>query len=413
MTRPMKYTIAALIFIFGGLIGFNLFKKIMIHRFFSHYEPPAVVVSSVIAQERVWHPSIQSVGNFVALNGLEVNAQTAGNIVHIHFDSGQWVKAGQPLVDIDDQVEQATLKFNQAQLALRKINFQRQADLNARGAAPLSNVDEAKANLDQALANVEKTQAEINQKHITAAFSGRLGIRLVNLGQYITPGQTTIVTLQALDPLYLEFYLPEHWFKKLHVNQKVSVRVDELPDLLFEGRISAINAKVDANTHNIQIQALVPNCPVKAIQNPVHSPYIQLKQQKYSNAFIARCNTALNQKTPDLPMMFLPGMFASVTVEQPPIAHVITLPSTAISYSLYGNSVYVIEPVDKSKTLRVRRVFVTTGEQQGNNTVITKGIKAGDQVVSAGELKLHQGARVVINNRVSLHDIPSPDAMEP
>lgn len=416
MKRRMTIMIIALLVVFGGIIAFNLFKSFMIKRFFASYEPPAVTVSSVKAIKKNWQPRIYAVGNFVAINGVDVNAQASGNVVKIHFDSGQYLAEGQPLIDIDDNVDQATLKFNKADLALKALSYQRQADLFKRGATPSSNVDEARASLQQAQANVERTEAEIKQKHITAPFSGQLGIRQVNLGQYITPGQTSIVTLQSMDPLFLEFYLPEQTLKRLHINQGIQFTVEECPDSIFQGKITALNAKVDPNTHNILVQATVPNCPLNYLTNQ-ETKYVTVKKLENGKKLVT-CNSDLNAKNNTSQFAFIPGMFASIAVEQPSIPNVVVLPSTAISYSLYGNSVFVIEKDKSGKKddkgnaiLRVQRLFVTTGEQEGNYTVITKGVEAGQEIVSSGELKLQNGTRVVINNNVELKNITNPDVL--
>lgn len=418
MKKRMMIMIIALIVVFGGIIGFNLFKGLMIKRFFAHYEAPAASVSSVTAISKERKPQIPAVGNFVALNGVDVNSEAAGKVVKIHFESGQFIAEGSPLIDIDDTVDQATLKFDKAQLALSELSYQRQADLNKRGAAAVSNVDEAKATLQKGQANVEKTQAQINQKHIKAPFSGKLGIRQVNLGQYITPGQTAIVTLQSLDPLYLEFYLPEQLFKKLSINQPIQFEVEEFEGYIFEGKITAINSKVDPNTHNILVQATLPNCPSEALKDQTKSSLIKITRDPESGKTIVNCNTEVNTKNHIAQFAFIPGMFASIVVKQPTVGKVIVLPSTAISYSLYGDSVFIIEKDKDGKKdekgntrLHVRRVFVVTGEQEGNFTVIKSGVKAGQLVVSSGELKLQNNTRVVINNSVKLNSTNQPSTL--
>lgn len=414
MKKRMTIMLIGLLVVFGGIIGFNLFKGFMIKRFFASYEPPAVTVSSVKAQKRDWQPHIAAVGNFVAINGVEVNSQASGNVVAIHFDSGQFIEKDKPLIDIDDSVDQATLKFNQSELALQDINYKRQADLFKRGATSTSSLDEAKAKMLQAQANVEKTEATIRQKHIRAPFSGQLGIRQVNLGQFISPGQTSIVTLQSLDPLFLEFYLPEQLLKKLHLNQAVTFSVEQNPGILFTGKITAINAKVDINTHNILVQATIPNCPAKALKDPLHSTLIKAKKEKQGNRIIVACDSELNTKNKIHEFNFIPGMFADIEVEQPSIPNVVVLPTTAISFSLYGNSVFLIEKDGKKDKegkdiLVVKRAFVSTGEQEGNFTMIKKGVSAGQEVVSVGEIKLQDGTRVVINNDIQLNETVDPD----
>lgn len=416
MTKRVKIMIIALAIVFGGLIGFNLFKSFMIKRYFANYSPPAVSVSSVKVSEKRWKPQLPAVGNFVAMNGVEVNSQTSGNVVKIHFESGQYIEANAPLIDIDDQVDQANLKFNQADLALKQLNYQRQQDLFKRGATSSSTVDEATANLQQAQANVERMQAEINKKHIVTPFAGQLGIRQVNLGQYITPGQTSIVTLQSLDPLYLEFYLPEQQRKNLYLNQPIQFSVEAFPNVVFGGKITALNSKVDTDTHNIKVQATLPNCPAE-IKDPKNSKLIQIKKQTDGQKDLVICDTALNAANHVTHFTFIPGMFASISVERPTELLSVMVPSTAISYSLYGDSVFLIEK-DKNKDsdgkdiLRVRRVFISTGQQTGNYTVIEKGLKPGQEVVSSGELKLENNTAVKINNSVKLNEVTSsPEQM--
>lgn len=408
----------ALIVVFGGIIAFNLIKAVMIKSFFASYQPPAVTVSSAVAEAVDWQPTINAIGNFVALNGVDLSSEASGNVTQIDFESGQYVEKGAPLLTIDDSVDLAVLKSNQSELTLKQLNYQRQADLFKRGATPSSSVDEAKANLQQAEAKVEQTQAQINHKHIKAPFAGRLGIRQVNIGQYISPGQTTIVSLQSLDPLYLQFYLPEQLYKQIHQDQTITFTVEEFPNALFEGTITALNSKVDLSTHNVQVQASLPNCPSDAINDPTHSPLIKTRKEKRGDKLIVRCSTELNSKNQIRNFVFIPGMFTSIEIAEPVQKNTVIVPSTAVSYSLYGNSVYLIEKnkdgaknEDGTDVLTVNRVFVTTGEQQGNYTVIKKGIKTGQLVVSTGDIKLQNGTRVVINNSVKLNTNSIPDDM--
>lgn len=418
MKKRLTIMAIALLVVFGGIIGFNLFKAFMIKRFFANYQPPAVSVASAVAKEVDWLPTINAVGNFVAINGVDVGSQASGNVIKIDFDSGQFVDKNAPLISINDSIDQAVLKFNQSDLALKTLSYKRQSDLFKRGATPISSVDEAKATLDQAQAKVEQTQAQINQKHITAPFAGRLGIRQVNLGQFINPGQTIIVSLQSLDPLYLQFYLPEQLYKKVHPEQSITFSLEEFPNTLFEAKVSAINSKVDLNTHNVLVQGTLANCPANAIKNPGKSSLVKTRQEPGGTKTIISCDTNLNTSNHVQNYAFVPGMFAAIAIDQKARPHTIIVPSTAISYSLYGNSVYLIEKdkegkknPDGSDILSVNRVFVTTGEQRGNYTVIKKGVKAGQLVVSAGEIKLQNGTPVTINNNVRLNDTSNPDLL--
>ncbi|WP_131777463.1 efflux RND transporter periplasmic adaptor subunit [Legionella impletisoli] len=418
MKKRLTIMIIALVIVFGGIIGYNLFKSYMMKRYFATYEAPAVTVSSIVAKKENWKPTLSAVGNFVAVNGVDVNSEASGNVVAIHFESGEFVQKDAPLIDIDDAVDEATLKFNQSELALQKINYQRQVDLFKRGATPSSNVDAARAKLLQAEADVEKTEAVIRQKHITAPFAGRLGIRKINLGQFISPGETKIVTLQSMDPLFLEFYLPEQLLKKLHINQDITFSVEENPNFLFKGKITAINAKVDVNTHNILIQATVPNCPTEALKNPEKSPLVKVVKSEFHQKPIVLCSPLLNKKNKVDKFNFIPGMFANIEVDQPTLKDVVVLPTTSISYSLYGDAVYLIEKDKDGKKgkdgqdhLYVKRVFIKTGDQQGNYTVIEKGVKAGQEVVGSGELKLDDGTRVIINNDIKLTNTLDPKTL--
>ena len=243
-----------------------------------------------------------------------------------------------------------------------------------------------------------------------------MGIRQVNLGQYITPGQTSIVTLQSMDPLYLEFYLPEQLYKQVRLNQKVSFSVEEYPNYLFEGTVTAINSKIDLTTHNVLVHATLPNCPVDIMTAPTKSSLVKTRKEHRGTKLIIDCSTETNTKNKIKNFVFIPGMFAAVELKQPVQKDTVIVPSTAVSYSLYGNAIYIIEKnkegkknSDGSDLLTVNRVFVTTGDQQGNYTVIKKGIKPGQLIVSTGDLKLQNGTPIAINNSVPLNDVPDPD----
>lgn len=344
---------------------------------------------------------LTAVGNFEAIHGIDVTPESTGKVTKINFRSGQFVNKDDLLLDLDDQVEQATLKFNQSDLTLQEINYQRQLDLQKKGATPGSSVDEALAKKIQAQANVDRIIAEINRKHTKAPFTGRLGIRQVNLGEYVTPGQSKIVTLQSLDPLYLKFYLPEQYLSKLIPNQKIYFSLEQYPDFLFTGIITAINSKIDSNTHNVLIQAQVPNCPFADLKNPKNSTLLKTIYNEQENKLVITCDSDLNSKNKINFYSFIPGMFANISVLEPVFKEVIVVPATAISYSLYGNSVFYIKPDNT-----VTRKFVKTGEMAGNEIVILSGIKEGDNIVAAGELKLQEGTTVTINNDVTLNSKP-------
>jgi membrane fusion protein, multidrug efflux system len=407
-TKPMTRMMIALIIVFGSLLLFNIAKKVALHIFFKHYTPPAVTVSSVTVKEESWRPNLHAVGSFIAVNGVDVNSEATGNIVKIHFKSGENVEAGKLLVDIEDRTDKATLKSNQADLVLQKINYTRQRQLLKKNATSQSEVDAAKAQWLEAEAKVERAEANIQQKHIKAPFAGRLGIRLVNLGQYVTPGKTTIVTLQSLDPLFLEFHLPEQLLPHIAVGQNIFFSVEPDTSKIFSGKITAINAKVDSQTHNIKIHATIANCPAEDFNHDNHTEFSKTQTLPNNTRTVMICSTEKNKAQHVTDYAFLPGMFAAIEIEQPTIPNALVLPTTAISYSLYGDSVFLISPEKSTQSnqdeiLTVKRVFVTTGDEQGNQVMITQGLSKDQTVVSAGEIKLQDGTRVVINNEVLLN----------
>lgn len=408
------FMLTGLLIVFGGIIAFNSFKSIMMKRFFANFEPPAVTVSTVKAKKENWYPNLQAVGNFVAVNGVDVNSEISGKVVKIYFNSGEIIQEGQPLIDIDDSILQAQLKFSEADLTLKKLNYERQNNLYKRGATPSSLLDEALASMQQAAAILDKTKAEIKQKHITAPFSGKLGIRGVNIGEYVTPGQTGVVSLQSLDPLFIDFYLPEHFLNSIKVGQDVYLLVENYHDVFFKGKINAIDSRVNPQTHNVKVQATLPNCSEEAI---LHDEPSLLNFEKYpgTEQKVIICDTDKNKLAKIEHFAFIPGIFAEIKVALPPVDNQIILPATSISYSLYGNSVYVIEKDNKSSDdkpiMRVKRVFVNVGEQSGNKIIILKGIKEGDEVVSSGEVKLQNGTTVNIDNSIQLPDVSDIDSL--
>lgn len=236
MGKRMAIMVTILVVIFGGIFGYGFVRGYFIKQYFSHFTPPPITISARPAKTKTWHPYLSAIGNFVATHGVDIASQAAGIVTKINFRSGQQVSKGTLLIKLDDRIEQAELKNNQAQLKLSQLNFQRQEKLFKKGAASSSSLDASRARLQEMQAALEKTEALIARKNITAPFSGKLGIRRVNLGDYITPGVTMLVTLQALDPLYVQFYLPEHDLTKITVGQAVQLKVTAFPKKLFHGK---------------------------------------------------------------------------------------------------------------------------------------------------------------------------------
>ena len=364
MKRPMALMIAALLLVFGAIFGVIEGKKILIARYLASYVPPPVTVSAEAARGERWDVVIGAVGTLKAVQGVDIAAEAPGIVTRLHFRPGDAVRAGQELVSLDDRVEVATLKSLQAQRRLADINFERDQRLLATKAISRTDFDKTEAVLKDVSAQVEKTEAVIARKHLRAPFDGRIGIPQVDPGQYATEGQA-IVTLQALDTLEVDFALPEQELPRLAVGQRVRCRVQAYPEQSFDGHVSAIDAKVDGNTRNVLVRARVPN-------------------------------TAST---------LLPGMFVSVEVIVGDPVEVVTVPETAVSYNLYGDSVFVVAEragKDGGRELAVKRHYVKLGQRRGGRVAVTEGVAACEQVVTAGALKLDAGTVVTIDNSVQL-----------
>ena len=346
----------------GGAFGLHIFTLVKGFK----AQKNIATVSDEAAKAETWQPNFVSVGNLDPVQGADIANQVAGNVTAVNFDSGQEVEKGQLLVQLDDSNEQAQLQGFKAQEKLAELNAQRSHDIFARHLIAQSDVDTADSNLKQAQSNVANTEADIAKKAIRAPFAGHAGIRNVNLGQYLPVG-TVLVTLQALDHMYASFTLPEQALPSLARSQKLVVTVDAYPNQKFEGQINAIDSKVDPTSHSVRVQGL--------IANPQH----QLRA----------------------------GMFANVSISAGKPQQVVTVPKSAVTYSLYGNSVFIIgqskdEKDDKGQPqLVANQVFVKLGDDQGTRVAVLEGVKAGDLVVTSGMQKLHSGGDVAINNDVT------------
>lgn len=367
MAKRLIFIIIVLVIIFGGTFGFDIVRRYFMRQYFSHFQPPPVTVSITRASAETWHPTLNSVGTLQAVNGVDINSRVSGQVVAIYFQSGQTVKKNQQLIQLDDAIDQQTLKNDMATLQLAKLTYQRRLQVfeKTRGAAK-SDVDEAKAKLLQAEASVATAQLNIYYKNIKAPFAGKIGIRKVNIGQYVTAGQS-LVTLQSLNPLYVDFSLPEQDLDRVYTDQPIQITVDTYPNEVFKGKVTAINSKVDIETRSILIRATIPN-----------------KDQK-----------------------LYPGVYANVTVILPEKKNVITVPQTAVTYSLYGDSVYVVSKKGKDKKgkpiLIAQQRFITVGPRKGTVVSVLKGIQPGENIVTSGQIKLRSGSRVTINNTLNVN----------
>lgn len=354
----------------GGLVGFNAFRSHMIAQFFATNKPPPTTVTVAEARSELIPNLLTAVGELAAVHQVNVTSDVSGRVTDILFTSGSDVKAGSPLVQLFDAPEQADLANFKAQATVAQLSLDRAKQLAARQFGPQATVDQAQAAYDQANAGIAKTQAIISQKLVRAPFDGELGVRHIEVGQYLTAG-TQIVTLTDLSKLYANFTVTEKDSGQLKVGQPIRVGVDAYPGRTFEGKITAIEPQIATETRNIRVQA--------TLDNPGH--------------------------------ILKPGMFATTTVVLPDKPPVLTVPETAVDYTLYGDSVFLItekKENDGRTSLSAVRTFVRTGNRVGGRAEILSGLKPGDRVVAVGQLKLQSGAAVAISS-----DAPPPVPANP
>ncbi len=343
----------------GGFVWFNYFRGEKIKEFFAGNKPPPATVAVAEAKSEVVPNLLTAVGDLAAVHQVNVTSDVSGRITDIMFTAGSSVKAGSPLVQLFDGPEQGDLASFKAQATVAQLSLDRAKQLAARQFGPQATVDQAQAAYDQANAGIAKTEAIISQKLVRAPFDGELGVRHVEVGQFLTAG-TQIVTLTDLSQLYANFTVTEKDSGQLKVGQTVRVAVDAYPGRTFEGKINAIEPQIATETRNIRVQA--------TLDNPGH--------------------------------ILKPGMFATTTVVLPDKPPVVTVPETAVDYTLYGDSVFLIteKKEDDGKTsLTAVRTFVRAGNRVDGRAEIVSGLKAGDRVVAVGQLKLQSGAAVTIS----------------
>lgn len=362
--------------VLGIIFGFELFVAPAFKaKFLASLANPPQTVSTTVAATQPWQQQVTAIGSLRAVRGADLSAQVGGIVSAIHFESGADVPEGALLVELSAADDQAKLDSLKAQAQLAQVTYDRdQRQLQAQ-AVSKQVVDTDALTLKSDLAQVAEQQATVDYKTIKAPFAGRIGIRQVDLGQYLAPG-TTIVTLQALDPIFVDFTLPQQALAQVAVGQKVNVAVDTFPGQKFAGTIAAINSKVDLTTRNVQLRA--------TIANPDHR--------------------------------LLPGMFATVVIDVGAEQNFITLPQTAVAYNPYGSTVYLVDDKGKGangqELLTARQVFVTAGDVRGDQVAIVKGVNAGDTVVTAGQIKLRNGSPLHIDNSVQPTDDAHPHPFE-
>ncbi len=364
MVKRIIITLIGIIILIGVLAGI---KGLQIQRMIAHgdnFVPPPEVVTTAMAKTDSWELFLTAVGSLEAVQGVVVTAELKGKVVHIAFEPGSMVKAGDLLVQQDTSVESAQLRAAEAEVALAKINFERTKKLVASKTVSQSDFDNADAEYKQAVAQADNVRAVIGKKTIRAPFSGRLGIRQVNLGQTLNEGDE-IVSLQSLDPIYVNFLLPQQRLARIYSGLAIRLTTDAFPGQVISGKITAINPQVDVATRNIRIQGTVEN-PAELLR---------------------------------------PGMYVNVSVVLPDRLEVLAIPATSVLYAPYGDSVFVVEEQkndsNKSSGLVLNQKFVRLGKKRGDFVSVISGLRQGETVVSTGVFKLRNGQAVVIDNTLS------------
>jgi membrane fusion protein, multidrug efflux system len=381
-SRRMIVMLLLVAVVFGGIFGMQAMGKKGMEQYFDNMPIPPATIGTARAVTQTWQAQLEAPGSVVAVNGTTLTSEVGGLITAIAFDSGQSVKKGDLLVQLDSAETRGELSRLQAQAELADLNRKRREKLFALEAISKSDLDAAMSEYAAAKAAVEAQRARLGQKDIRAPFDGELGIRQVNLGEYLSPGGA-IVTLQSLDPVDVDFELPEDRVGQVKSGFKITVETAAYPGRLFAGEVFAIEPRVDPATRNFKIRARVPN-PDRALR---------------------------------------PGQFGKVRLDLPMSQSVVVVPRTAIDYNAYGNAVYVVtqkkvdpnakpaEPMPGAPPptdLEVAQRFVKTGPVRGDFVSITEGLKDGEEIATSGLLKLRSGMPVIINNEVRNEPVANP-----
>jgi membrane fusion protein, multidrug efflux system len=356
--------------VFLMALGFVKFKQVQSAVHAAAFQPPPEAVTSIVAQREQWPATMSVIGTMEAVHGVTVSADLPGTVARINFDSGKSVRQGEVLVELDTRQERAQLAALEAQRDLARVQYGRMQQLVNEGVISRVEYDQATAQQKATEANVAEIRATIERKTIRAPFSGILGIRKVNLGQYLPAGEA-VVPLQSLNPIYVNVGLPQQTLGQVSVGRNLRVTSEDLPGKVFAGRVTALDSVVDQSTRNVQVQATLSN------------PEGKLR----------------------------PGMFVQVEVGLGASRPVITLPASAISFAPYGDSVFIITDLKdpKGQTYRgVRQQFVKVEGSRGDQVAVVSGVKPGDEVVTSGVFKLRNGAAVQVNNKVKPENNPAP-----
>ena len=361
--------------VLGSIYAFKNFQSTMIKKYMGQMGKQPQTVSTIVAEYQMWDSKIEAIGSLRAVRGVDISTEVAGVVTALYFNSGDQVSEGTLLLKLRADDEIAVLASLKADADLAELTYNRDLSQLKQKAIAQSTVDLDKANLDKTQALIAQQEAIIAKKFIRAPFAGRLGISAIDLGEYLSPG-APIVTLQALDPIYFDFYLPQEYLSRIKINQKVSLATDLYPEQSYVGKIWAINSKVDAASRNVQIRAVVDN----------------------------------NE------MELLPGMYGIINIDMGTKNKYITLPQTAITYNPYGNTVFIAKSNGKDEQGNTQYIaeqkFVTLGPTRGDQVAILSGIESGEIVVTAGQMKLQNGVLLSINNSILPHNDPNPKPKE-
>ncbi|MCX7122397.1 MAG: efflux RND transporter periplasmic adaptor subunit [Gammaproteobacteria bacterium] len=357
-----RFIIVALILfiVFGGLVAYHFISQYLIKQYVASYEAPPVTVNTLQLTPVKWSPTYDTVGSVQAVQGTDVSPIVSGMVTKILFTSGQIVKKNQILVVLDTDVLTAEVNNAQALNVYNKQTYERYKTLFHEGVISASDLDQAASNYGQSNAALQQQFAMLEQKYVLAPFAGQVGIRDISLGQYLNAG-TMITNIQSVNPMYINFQVPEQFLPELYIGQPIKVSIDSYHGVIFNAKITAFDAQVANNTKAITVQATAPNT---------------------------------HKKT-----MLLPGMQANIEILLPVTGQVIAIPQQAINYSLYGNTVFTVVP-SKDKNgkadLAAKEIAITPADQSGNLVRIVSGLKAGDQIVVDGQVKLQDGNSIKV-----------------
>jgi len=384
VTKRMIYMLMTVAVVFGLIFGWVALRSYFIKNYIAGMSDQAQTVATVKAEVTSWRENVRAVGTLSALRGTEIAAEVAGIVTKINFEAGQNVKAGDVLVELRADSDIAKLNSLKATMDLAQRNYARSAELLKKGNVSKATYDNQLSAYNAAKANVAEQQALVDKKVIRAPFEGVVGIKRVDIGQYVNAG-VDLVTLQQLDPIHIDLLMPQQQLASIKAGVDVALTSDVYPGEQFTGKITGIDPKVDPDTRNFRVQATIGN-----------------KDRK-----------------------LMPGMFASVEITVGEPHSYVTLPQTALTYNAYGETLFVVVPAkpaegqseapkeeDGSPRLEAIQKFVTVGETRGDQVAILKGIKEGEIVVNAGQLKLKNGSHVVINNDVTMPNEAAPQVTD-